>query len=397
MGAIGGAVDFRNCNIDFSAFNNIRNAQTLRGRKGSVAYLDSGIAMFYNSDGFFESEQPILSERRGYNASLVIDSPFFDVALAMESYRAYGVEFVGMLDIPFAMALYDGERRMLLLARDKKGKKPLYYTVKAGRVFFSSEPKGVLSTKTNGVYVNGDMLSSHLTSPMGIYGAADIYADIFEVHRGECVLFTELGVSKFFYRENPHKKIAVKNRPKFLEKAIEPFFEFEESKTVSSLEDALIAFDMPQFDVYMPSICKLFEGVQNGLVFQFVDLSKRNNILFSYDREDRLSAFYGKIGIGVIGKFENNAVEKTDKEKELLLNFLIDTFFSLDRSAMLLLRKIFGDSKLNCFIRGLDKNKIKKEDTELIIRILGMMYQTAEWVKLRDIRFLSEEKGTFSI
>ena len=54
MGAIGGIVDFRNGNIDFSAFNAISKAQILRGRKSSVAYVDSNVGMFYNSDGSFE-------------------------------------------------------------------------------------------------------------------------------------------------------------------------------------------------------------------------------------------------------------------------------------------------------------------------------------------------------
>ena len=33
MGAIGGVVDFRNCNINFASFNAIRSAQTLRGHQ----------------------------------------------------------------------------------------------------------------------------------------------------------------------------------------------------------------------------------------------------------------------------------------------------------------------------------------------------------------------------
>ena len=163
MGAIGGAVDFKNCNIDFSYFKAIKNAQGLRGRRSSVAYLNSGIGMFYNADEFCEYEQPVISERRDYKSALVIDSDFFDVKAAMEGYRAYGVEFIGMLDMPFAMALYDGERRMLMLARDKNGRKPLYYTLKAGRVFFASEPKGILSIQNDPIKVKADILSLHLT------------------------------------------------------------------------------------------------------------------------------------------------------------------------------------------------------------------------------------------
>ena len=377
MGAIGGVVDFRNCNIDFSVFNAIRSAQSLRGRKESVAYLDSGVAIFYNSDGFFEGKQPILSERRGYKTSLVIDSPFFDGQSVMESYRAYGVEFVGMLDNSFALALYDAERRMLLLARDKKGKKPLYYSLRSGKVFFSSEPKGVLAANSNAVSINSQIFSSHLTSPTGIYGAADIYPNIFEVRRGECILFSEFGMSKFFYRENPEKKISSRQTFKFNEKVLEPFFEIDSKSVFSSLEDSLVAFDIPQFDIYMPSLCRLFSSVdEKNAVFQFKDRIKRNSLSYSYEREDRLSAFYGKIGIG-----ENEAKE--------ILKILTDAFFSFDRNDMLFVRRIFGDSKMNCLLSIFDKSREIKEDTSHIVRILGMIYQAVELSKLRELELLS--------
>ena len=271
MGAIGGIVDFKNGNIDFLSFNAIRSAQILRGRMSSVAYCDSGIGMFYNSDGFFECEQPIISERKGYRTAFVIDSPFFQPKAAIEAYHTYGVELVGMLDTPFAIALYDGKRRMLLLARDKKGKKPLYYRLKSGRVIFSSEPKGILATEGTAIRVNNEILSSHLTSPTGIYGAADIYSDIYEVRRGECILFSEIGISKFFYRENNHKRLGSKNSAVQRDIAIEPSLFVDKQDALSSLDDMLIAFDMPQFDSYMPSVCQLFLHADNSTAFSFAD------------------------------------------------------------------------------------------------------------------------------
>ena len=221
----------------------------------------------------------------------------------MEAYRTHGVEFVGMLEFAFSLALYDGERRMLILARDKKGKKPLYYSLMAGKVLFSSEPKGILSAKKGNLRVDANILSSYLTSPVGIYNASDIYSDIFEVRCGECILFTEFGMSKFFYRENTEKKISRRASLKFSDNIIEPFFDIEQSDIFSSLEDSLVAFDIPQFDIYMPGICNIFSKAdENNSMFRFADYIKRQNVSYSYEREDRLSAFYGKIGVGVMQK-----------------------------------------------------------------------------------------------
>ena len=386
MGAIGGVVDFRNSNIDFSALNGIRRALSLRGRKESVAYLDSSVGMFYNSDGFFESKQPILSERRGYKASLVIDSPFWDGQSVMEEYRVRGVEFVGMLKESFAVALYDSERRMLLLARDKKGRKPLYYSAKSGKVLFSSEPKGLLALKKGAIRVNKEALSSHLTSPIGIYGAADIYPDIFEVRCGECILFSEFGMSKFFYRENPSKKISSKKRESTNGIPIEPFCDVDEKIVVASLEDALVAFDIPQFDLYMPSVCALFSNIaEENKTFQFKDYVKRYSLSYSYEREDRLNSFYGKMGVGVMTRIAGAEADYINNEAREILRILTDLFFSLDRNDMLFVREIFGDAKLNCLISIFDKRSERKEDTAHIVRILGMIYQAVEFSRLREV------------
>ena len=392
MGAIGGIIDFKSTNIDFLRFNAIRNAQTLRGRKSSVAYCNNGAAMLYNSDGVVECDQPIISERKGYTTTFIIDSSFFDARQIVEGYHAYGVEFVGMLDFPFAIALYDEKRKVLLLARDKNGRKPLYYGMKAGKVFFSSEPKGILATEDKKIRVNSEILSAHLTSQIGIYSAADIYSDIFEVRCGECVLFSELGVSRFFYRENNSKKISAKSASKTKVNVIEPDFTFDRSVVFSALDDALVAFDIPQFDAYMPSVCRLFSNAKDYSAFHFADYIKRYNIQYSYEREDRLRAFYGKFGTGVMVRLDDDLSEKQWADKKCMLEALTEAFFLLERNEILFLRNVFGDIKLNYIINSIANERIKKENTDEYIRILGMIYQAAKWSKLRELELVNDRR-----
>ena len=161
MSAIGGIINLKRGSVDFSSFYNIRNSLILRGRESSTAYLDFGVAMLYCSDGSADIDLPIVDERRGYITALTYDADILESAALLEKYRIHGVDFITMLSEPFALALYDGERRMLMLARDKKGRKPLYYSARAGKIYFSSEAKGILSLSSLSILLHHSVYTAH--------------------------------------------------------------------------------------------------------------------------------------------------------------------------------------------------------------------------------------------
>ena len=197
-------------------------------------------------------------------------------------------------------------------------------------------------------------------------------------------------------RENLNKNISTKKTLKVKKKILEPFYDIDTLNVFSVLEDSFIAFDIPQFDVYMPFICQLFLNCdKENAPFYFSDVLKRQNMVYCYERKDRLSAFYGKMGIGVISK--NAPCVEVEEQKEKIYNILSKEFFSLERNDVIFLRKVFGNAKMNYLLKIFDKEKIKKEDMDLIVRILGMIYQTVKWSKLRNFEFISEGIGSFSI
>src|SRR6266852_4461953 len=68
-----------------------------------------------------------------------------DTEVIVHLYEEMGADCVKKLRGMFAIALYDESRKSLLLARDRLGKKPLYYALREGRLYFGSEIKAILA------------------------------------------------------------------------------------------------------------------------------------------------------------------------------------------------------------------------------------------------------------
>ncbi|MBL8919443.1 MAG: asparagine synthase (glutamine-hydrolyzing) [Myxococcaceae bacterium] len=68
-----------------------------------------------------------------------------DTEVIIEAWRAWGEASVAKLDGMFAFALWDSRKRLLLLARDRTGKKPLYVYEDEHKLVFGSEIKAILA------------------------------------------------------------------------------------------------------------------------------------------------------------------------------------------------------------------------------------------------------------
>ncbi|MFQ5616958.1 MAG: asparagine synthase (glutamine-hydrolyzing), partial [Anaerolineales bacterium] len=67
-----------------------------------------------------------------------------DTEAIVHLYEEYGPDCVHHLRGQFAFAIWDERQRRLLLARDRLGQKPLYYTIHNGAFYFGSELKCIL-------------------------------------------------------------------------------------------------------------------------------------------------------------------------------------------------------------------------------------------------------------
>ena len=119
-------------------------------RRLSIIDLSGGHQPIFNEDGsirvVFNGEIynfPVLREEliaRGHHFYTHCDTE-----VIVHLYEEMGADCIKKLRGMFAFALYDEKSKSLLLARDRLGKKPLYYALRDGRLYFASEIKSILA------------------------------------------------------------------------------------------------------------------------------------------------------------------------------------------------------------------------------------------------------------
>ena len=86
-----------------------------------------------------------------------------DTETIIHAYEEYELEFVQHLRGMFAFAIWDARRGRLVLARDRVGKKPLYYYQGADQLFFASELKALLQAPSVPRQIDLVALDEYLT------------------------------------------------------------------------------------------------------------------------------------------------------------------------------------------------------------------------------------------
>jgi asparagine synthase (glutamine-hydrolysing) len=99
-----------------------------------IANEDETLWLVYNGESFNFPELHKDLKRRGH-----IFRTLTDTECVLHLYEEYGDDCVNHLRGQFSFALWDDKKQRLLLARDRLGQKPMYYTVQDGVLYFGSE------------------------------------------------------------------------------------------------------------------------------------------------------------------------------------------------------------------------------------------------------------------
>ena len=124
-------------------------------------------------------------------------------------YRKYGKDVFPKLDGMFAVALWDDEKQVLILARDFPGEKPLYYSrLHDGGVAFSSEIPSLLACDQVSREIDIQSLWDFPTY-LWVPEPATIYKHVRAILPGEGLVISKRGVEPFEFKS----RIAVPDLP----------------------------------------------------------------------------------------------------------------------------------------------------------------------------------------
>jgi asparagine synthase (glutamine-hydrolysing) len=100
---------------------------------------DKTVVIVFNGEAYNFLELREMLEKKGHQFYTQTDTE-----VLVHAYEEYGIDFIKKIRGMFAFALWDEGKKRLILARDRMGKKPLYYLEKNRILWFCSEIKSIL-------------------------------------------------------------------------------------------------------------------------------------------------------------------------------------------------------------------------------------------------------------
>lgn len=121
-----------------------------------------------------------------------------DTEVIIKLYDEYGEDFVGHLNGQFAIAIWDVKKKKLILARDRVGIAPLFYSKQNNKLIFSSEIKSIISVSSHKPELNRMALDQLFTfwSPSA---PNTMFENVFQVLPGEMLVVEKGGVTSKKY------------------------------------------------------------------------------------------------------------------------------------------------------------------------------------------------------
>ena len=163
------------------------------GGRQPVFNEDGSVAVILNGEIYNYRELRRLVEARGHRLRTQSDTETI-----VHLYEEFGEACVEHLRGMFAFALWDSREQKLLLARDRLGKKPLYFADVGGALIFGSELKALLEHPAMSREVDPLAVADYFSYQF-IPAPKTIYRHARKLRAGHCLVVTPNGASERQY------------------------------------------------------------------------------------------------------------------------------------------------------------------------------------------------------
>lgn len=180
-------------------------SQPICNEDGSVVVVFNG--EIYN---FLELRKSLIQKGHTFSSNS-------DTEVIVHLYEDYGDDFLKHLNGMFGIALFDKSRKKLILARDRMGEKPLYFTKKEDILVFGSELKSILCFPDLNAEMNQEAVY-HYFSFNYIPAPLTIYKNINKLAPGEYLTFKNNKVTiKKYWDLASAKQLKIKDEQEIAE------------------------------------------------------------------------------------------------------------------------------------------------------------------------------------
>jgi asparagine synthase (glutamine-hydrolysing) len=166
----------------------------VKGGDQPISNEDDSLWLILNGEIYNYPELRSDLERRGHHLKTKTDTE-----CVLHYYEDEGDACVQRLGGMFAFALWDTRRKRLLLMRDRLGKKPIYYAVRDGTLYFCSELASLVGALPNRPELDLEAIDLYL-SLQYVPEPRTVYADIFKLPAGHSLVWEggEVKLSRYW-------------------------------------------------------------------------------------------------------------------------------------------------------------------------------------------------------
>lgn len=194
-----------------------------------------------------------------------------DGEVILPLYHQYGLKSFSLLDGMFALAIVDLHKKQVVLARDKFGEKPLFYSIVEGELMFASEIKALLVSKKIDKTISTDSLSEYLQQGY-VFSPRTLLKSVNKLQAGHYLMYGGKGLT---------------TKPYFQLKAGEEAIEdMGEENLVKILEKKIRSAVKSRLLSDVPVGCFLSGGVDSSLITLFASKEIKNLHTFSVSFAD---------------------------------------------------------------------------------------------------------------